>query len=81
MEKKKNITHLRSCINKTKGICGVEAPVYSTPKLFYVSCTDCLERVISKRIKEITLLQDAISKKQCVSNLKKVDIADFTIRI
>ena len=76
----KKLTHLRVYMTKDKGICGETDPTYSTPKLFYVSCPKCLDIVIAKRIKEITVLQEAINKNQCVNNLRKVNLIDYTIR-
>jgi len=69
--------HLKK-INSPKGVCTKSGEV--TKFLFDVTCRNCIDLVIEKRLIEISLLDEAKSKNKSVNQCKKVNKNDTVIR-
>jgi hypothetical protein len=71
------ITHFK-VLHEKIGICGKLEPYTKT--LFEVSCGECIDSVIKKRLYEISLLHRAKTENKSVNQISKININTVMIR-
>ena len=71
--------HLKK-IDNPIGVCGSGLGL-RVKVLFQVNCNKCIDYAISKRLNEISVLEQAKQNKDCVNNIIKVNGNNYWIRL